>query len=341
MKALMKAMVLESNGGPLVEADRDVPAVQSGHILIKISHCGVCRTDLHIVDNELPEPKLPLVPGHEIVGTVVEIGAQEAVGNQAKDKTQSFKVGDRVGVPWLGSTCGHCRWCIRGKENLCDNAKFTGYTLDGGYAEYCLADARFCFHIPDGYDDAKAAPLLCAGLIGYRSYKMCGDAQKIGIYGFGAAAHIIAQVAANERREIYAFVRPQDNDARSLAMNLGCKWAGDSDGASPEKLDAAIIFAPVGKLVPYALSNLDKAGKLILGGIHMSDLPAMPYEILWQERSIKSVTNLTRADAAEFFEKAAQFNINCSVTVYPLQRANDALSDLRAGKFTGAAVLRV
>lgn len=331
MKTLMKAMILESHGGPLIEADRDVPQMKSGHLLIKISHCGVCRTDLHIVDNELPDPKLPLIPGHEIVGTVAQIA----------DNVAGFTIGDRVGVPWLGSTCGHCRWCASNRENLCDEAKFTGYTLDGGYAEFCLADARYCFKLPPGYDDAKAAPLLCAGLIGYRSYKMCGDAKKIGIYGFGAAAHIIAQVAVHEHRDLYAFVRPQDNDARSLALNLGCKWAGDSDGPCPDKLDAAIIFAPVGKLVPPALSNLDKAGKLILGGIHMSDLPAMPYDILWQERSIKSVTNLTRADAEEFFAKAAQFDINCSVSLYPLERANDALSDLRAGKFTGAAVLRI
>ena len=331
MKALMKAMVLEKHGGPLIQADRDVPAVKSGHLVIKISHCGVCRTDLHIVDKELPDPKLPLIPGHEIVGTVALIG----------DNVQGFAIGDRVGVPWLGSTCGHCRWCISERENLCDSAKFTGYTLDGGYAEYCLSDARYCFHIPEAYEDAKAAPLLCAGLIGYRSYKMCGDAKKIGIYGFGAAAHIIAQLAVHENRELYAFVRPQDNDARGLALNLGCKWAGDSDGLCPEKLDAAIIFAPIGALVPHALSNLDKAGKLILGGIHMSELPAMPYDILWQERSIKWVTNLTRVDAVEFFAKATQVNINCSVTVYPLDRANDALSDLRAGKFTGAAVLRI
>lgn len=327
----MKAMILESRGGPLVEADRDVPEVERGHLIVKITHCGVCRTDLHIIDNELKEPKLPLIPGHEIVGTVSAVG----------DRVQGFAVGDRVGVPWLGWTCGHCRWCVSDRENLCDEAKFTGYTLDGGYAEYCLADARYCFKLPKGYDDAKAAPLLCAGLIGYRSYKMCGDAKRIGIYGFGAAAHIIAQVAHHENRELYAFVRPQDNDARSLAMNLGCKWAGDSDAPSPEKLDAAIIFAPVGALVPHALSNLDKAGKLILGGIHMSELPAMPYDILWQERSIKSVTNLTRADAIEFFTKAQEVNINCSVTVYPLDKANDALNDLRAGKFTGAAVLRV
>lgn len=327
----MKAMILEARGGPLTQADRVIPGVEPGHLVVKVSHCGVCRTDLHIVDNELKEPKLPLIPGHEIVGTVAEVG----------DKVQGFAIGDRVGVPWLGWTCGHCRWCVSDRENLCDEAKFTGYTLDGGYAEYCLADARYCFRLPDGYNDAKAAPLLCAGLIGYRSYKMCGDAKRIGIYGFGAAAHIIAQVAHHENRELYAFVRPQDNDARSLAMNLGCKWAGDSDSASPDKLDAAIIFAPVGKLVPHALSNLDKAGRLVLGGIHMSELPAMQYEILWQERSIKSVTNLTRADAVEFFARAAEININCSVTVYPLDKANDALNDLRAGKFTGAAVLRV
>ncbi|MBX9952886.1 MAG: zinc-dependent alcohol dehydrogenase family protein [Candidatus Obscuribacterales bacterium] len=327
----MKAMVLDSRGGPLSQADHAVPEVCSGHLLIKVTHCGVCRTDLHIIDNELKEPALPLIPGHEIVGTVKTIG----------QKVQGFSVGDRVGVPWLGWTCGHCRWCVTDRENLCDEAKFTGYTIDGGYAEYCLADSRYCFKLPESYDDAKAAPLLCAGLIGYRSYKMCGDAKRIGIYGFGAAAHIIAQVAHHDGRELYAFVRPQDNDARSLAMNLGCKWAGDSDGPSPEKLDAAIIFAPVGELVPHALSNLDKAGKLVLGGIHMSDLPAMPYEILWQERSIKSVTNLTRADAIEFFARAAQININCAVTVYPLARANEALDDLRAGKFTGAAVLRI
>ena len=324
-------MILESHHGPLTQADRDVPEVESGHLLIKVSHCGVCRTDLHIVDQELPAPKLPLVLGHEIVGTVSAVG----------ERVTGFAIGDRVGVPWLGWTCGHCRWCVTDRENLCDEAKFTGYTLDGGYAEYCLADARYCFRIPEAYDDAKAAPLLCAGLIGYRAYKMCGDAKRIGIYGFGAAAHIIAQVAHHENRELYAFVRPQDNDARSLALNLGCKWAGDSNGASPDKLDAAIIFAPVGELVPHALSNLDKAGKLVLGGIHMSELPAMPYEILWQERSIKTVTNLTRADAVEFFKIAGQININCSITVYPLDQANDALNDLRAGKFTGAAVLRV
>lgn len=324
-------MILESRGGPLIQADRDVPGIQPGHLIIKVSHCGVCRTDLHIVDNDLKEPKLPLIPGHEIIGTVAEIG----------DRVQGFAIGDRVGVPWLGWTCGHCRWCISQRENLCDEARFTGYTLDGGYAEYCIADARYSFPLPHGYDDSRAAPLLCAGLIGYRSYKMCGDAKRIGIYGFGAAAHIIAQVAIHENRELYAFVRPQDNDARSLAMNLGCKWAGDSDTSSPAKLDAAIIFAPVGKLVPYALSNLNKAGRLVLGGIHMSELPAMPYEILWQERSIKSVTNLTRADAVEFFAKAAEININCSVTVYPLNKANDALNDLRSGKFAGAAVLRI
>jgi propanol-preferring alcohol dehydrogenase len=288
----------------------------------------VCRTDLHVVDDELPAVPHPLVPGHEIVGTVAACG--DGV---------SLPAGARLGVPWLGSTCGHCRYCRAGQENLCDHARFTGYQLDGGYAEYVLADARFCLPLPDALDDAHAAPLLCAGLIGYRAYRMCGDARRLGLYGFGAAAHLVAQMARFDGRECLAFVRPGDTAAADFARTLGCSWAGTSDRPPPEELDAAIIFAPAGELVPAALAAVRKGGAVVCGGIHMSDIPSFPYSLLWGERSIRSVANLTRADGTGFMELAARMPLDVRVETFPLEQANEALDRLRRGELAGAAVL--
>jgi alcohol dehydrogenase, propanol-preferring len=325
----MRAMVLEEPRGKLQLRDLPAPVPGPGHVVIRVTACGVCRTDLHVVDGELDRPKLPLVPGHEIVGRI------EALG----DGVSGLAVGQRVGVPWLGHTCGECRYCLAGAENLCDAPGFTGYTIDGGYAEACVADAAYVFPLPEGPDDAALAPLLCAGLIGYRSLKMAGDAQVIGIYGFGAAAHIMAQVAGHQGRRILAFTSPGDRAAQAFARELGAVWAGGSDEPSPEPLDAAIIFAPAGPLVPAALRATRKGGVVVCGGIHMSDIPAFPYAILWGERRIVSVANLTRADGEEFLAIAPRAGVTTEVVTYPLEQANEALADLRHGRLTGAAVL--
>jgi propanol-preferring alcohol dehydrogenase len=309
--------------------ERPIPRPGPGEILIEIEACGVCRTDLHVVDGELPRAKLPIVPGHEIVGRVAAVGAD--VTGFARD--------ERVGVPWLGATCGVCPYCRDGRENLCDRPLFTGYTRDGGYATHTLADARFCFPLPDNLDAAEAAPLLCAGLIGWRSYRMAGDAAAIGLYGFGAAAHILAQVAAWQGRSVYAFTRAGDEASQNFARSLGAVWAGGSDQLPPEPLDAAIIFAPVGALVPAALRAVKKGARVVCGGIHMSDIPSFPYRILWEERQLVSVANLTRQDAREFLAIAPQAGIKMHVTRYPLADANTALADLRSGRLEGAAVL--
>ena len=327
----MLAMVLEKPGFPLEARDIPVPAPGPGQIRVKVSASGVCRTDLHLVDGELPDPKLPIVPGHEIVGVVDRSG----------DGVERFGVGDRVGIPWLGWTCGECRYCRSGRENLCDNARFTGYTIDGGYAEYTVADQRYCFPIPTGYPDLQAAPLLCAGLIGYRSYRMAGDAQRLGLYGFGASAHIVAQIAVHQGREICAFTKPNDIGGQEFARRLGAVWAGGSNESPPVELDAAIIFAPVGGLVPAALRALAKGGVVVCAGIHMSDIPSFPYEILWGERAVRSVANLTRQDGEELLQIAPQVPVETHVEVYPLTQANEALTALREGKVMGAAVLRV
>jgi propanol-preferring alcohol dehydrogenase len=325
----MKAMVLEQPGRPLRLQQLAKPVPGPRQVLVKVSACGVCRTDLHVVDGELTGPKLPLVPGHEIVGRV------EAVGAGA----ERFDIGDRVGIPWLGHTCGVCSYCREGKENLCDAPAFTGYQIDGGYAQYTVADADYCFALPDRYSDVEAAPLLCAGLIGYRSLRMAGEARHLGIYGFGAAAHIVAQVARFQGRSVYAFTRPGDTAAQAFACQLGCVWAGGSDEAPPEKLDAAIIFAPVGALVPLALAQVRKGATVVLGGIHMSDVPAMPYELLWGERAVRSVANLTRRDAEEFLVLAGQVPLQIHAVPFALETANEALGQLRSGQLTGAAVL--
>src|SRR2546425_2192403 len=327
----MRAMTLENPRTPLVMRERPAPAPAPGEILIEIAACGVCRTDLHVVDGELPNPKLPIVPGHEIVGRVAAMGA--AVAGLAS--------GERVGVRWLGSTCGLCPYCRSGRENLCDRPLFTGYTRDGGYATRALADARYCFPLPERRDDAEVAPFLCAGLIGWRSYRMAGGGeggtrgagrQALGLYGFGAAAHILAQVAAWQGRRVYAFTRAGDEAAQAFAKSLGAVWAGGSDELPPEPLDAAIIFAPVGALVPLALKAVKKGGRVVCGGIHMSDIPSFPYRILWEERLLVSVANLTRADAREFLAVAPQAGIRTETTRYPLDKANEALADLRAGR---------
>ncbi|MGE5220569.1 MAG: zinc-dependent alcohol dehydrogenase family protein [Chloroflexota bacterium] len=325
----MRAMIFERPGTGLRLVDIPVPKPGPEQVLIRVSACAVCRTDLHVVDGELTNPKLPLIPGHEIVGTVAEVGAS----------VSRFKVGDRVGVPWLGWTCGQCGDCRSARENLCDRAKFTGYTLDGGYSEYTVADHRFCFPIADAYSDAEAAPLLCAGLIGYRSLAKAGAGKRLGIYGFGAAAHIVAQVARYQQREIYAFTRPGDEEAKNFALDLGAVWAGVSDELPPVKLDAAIIFAPVGALVPQALKAVGKGGTVVCGGIHMSDIPSFPYSILWEERSICSVANLTRRDGEEFMALAPKIPVRTEVGTFPLEQANEALNRLRDGKVQGAAVL--
>jgi len=327
----MRAMLFEDVGQPLRMATLDPPRPPAGQVLIRVRACAVCRTDLHVRDGELPHPKLPLVLGHEIVGIV------EAVGNGVT----RLGAGDRVGVPWLGWTCGTCRFCRDGRENLCDGAKFTGYTLDGGYADYTVADERFCFRIPEGFSDIQAAPLLCAGLIGYRSLRAAGESERLGLYGFGAAAHIIAQVATHQGRRIFAFTKPGDTMGQAFARTLGAAWAGDATQPTPEPLDAAIIFAPVGDLVPIALQAVVKGGIVVCAGIHMSDLPSMPYAHLWGERSLRSVANLTRRDGEEFFAIAPQIPVRTHVQPYPLEEANRALDDLHGGKVQGAAVLIV
>jgi propanol-preferring alcohol dehydrogenase len=328
----MRAMVLEKQGQPLRYAEVQVPRPGPDQILIRVLACGVCRTDLHIMDGELTEPKLPLIPGHEIVGTVVWAGGN--VGN--------FSVGDRVGVPWLGYTDGTCRYCRMGRENLCEHPLFTGYTIDGGFAEYTVADQRYCFRIPGLYGDTEAAPLLCAGLIGYRSYRMIGEhVERLGIYGFGAAAHIIAQVAKHQGKRIYAFTRQGDIQAQEFARGLGAVWAGDSTEQPPERLDAAIIFAPVGSLLVEALRATDRGGTVVCGGIHMSDIPSFPYRILWEERVVRSVANLERRDGDEFMKIAPDVPVRTEVRLFPLAEANDAVDRLRRGEIRGAAVLNI
>ncbi len=325
----MKAMVLKKQGERLVEEDLPIPVPGQDQVLIKILACAVCRTDLHVVDGDLKHPKSPLIPGHEIIGEIVQTGA----------RVRQFKAGERVGVPWLGHTCNECHYCRSNHENLCDNAQFTGYDIDGGYAEYTVADARFCFHIPSNYSDEHAAPLMCAGLIGYRSFAMCGDALNIGFYGFGAAAHILIQVANHQGRKIYAFTRKGDKKGQDFARKMGAVWAGNSEEMPPDPLDAAIIFAPAGPLVPLALKAVRKAGVVVCAGIHMSDIPSFPYEILWGERQLKSVANLTRKDGDDFLKIASEMQINTEIHTYPLTEANKALDDLRNGTFNGAAVL--
>src|ERR1051325_1640358 len=325
----MRAMLLDAPRQPLRAAEIPTPKPDDTQVLIQIRACAVCRTDLHVVDGELPHPKLPLVLGHEIVGVVAQTGA----------RATRFKTGDRVGVPWLGWACGECQFCRSGRENLCERARFTGYTLDGGYAEFVAADEQFCFPIPDSYADAEAAPLLCAGLIGYRSLAKTGEARRLGIYGFGAAAHIVTQIALHQGRQVFACVRPRDRAAQAFAKSLGAVWAGDSDKTAPERLDAAIIFAPVGALVPHALRAVGKGGIVVCGGIHMSDVPAFPYEILWHERTLCSVANLTRRDGEEFFALAPRVPVRTTVEEFPLAQANEALARLRDGQVRGAAAL--
>jgi alcohol dehydrogenase, propanol-preferring len=325
----MHAMVLRKTRQPLVWEERPRPVAGPGQVLLKVLACAVCRTDLHVVDGELPDPKLPLVPGHEIVANVVSLG----------EGVTAWRIGDRVGVPWLGTTCGICRYCLRGQENLCGQAKFTGYQLDGGYAEYTVADAHSCLRIPEGFSDTEAAPLLCAGLIGYRSLKMTADARRVGIYGFGAAAHLVTQVALHQGREIYAFTRSGDEQAQAFARRLGACWAGGSEDSPPEELDAAILFAPVGALVPLALRDVCRGGTVVCGGIHMSDIPSFPYRLLWGERILRSVANLTHRDGIEFLELAPKIPVKSEVTAIPLRDANAALDRLRKGQVTGALVL--
>jgi propanol-preferring alcohol dehydrogenase len=329
MMATMRAMVLDRPKTPLVMRERPLPSPVAGEILIEVKACGVCRTDLHVVDGELEHPKLPVVPGHEIVGRVVSLG----------DGVSGFAVGERVGVPWLGATCGVCHYCRSGQENLCDAPVFTGYTRDGGYATHAVADVRFCFSLGEAGDDAAITPWMCAGLIGWRSYHMAGEGTNLGLYGFGAAAHILAQVATWQGRRVFAFTRNGDTAAQDFARSFGAVWAGNSDEAPPEALDAAIIFAPVGALVPLALKAVRKGGRVVCGGIHMSDIPGFPYAQLWEERHIMSVANLTRQDAHEFLTIAPRAGVRCEITRYPLANANEALSDLRDGRLQGAAVL--
>ena len=325
----MRAMVLHAPGERLRAEDRPVPRPERHDVLLRVLACGICRTDLHVVDGELREPRLPLVPGHQIVGEVVACGA--GVGG--------FAAGERIGVPWLGGSCGECEFCRAGEENLCDRAVYTGYQVDGGFAEYCVADARYCFPVPPGFDAVQAAPLLCAGLIGYRSYRPARAARRIGFYGFGAAAHILVQVARHHGQEVYAFTRPGDTAAQEFARGLGAVWAGDSSAAAPVALDAAIIFAPDGELVPRALRAVRKGGRVVCAGIHMSDIPSFPYADLWGERRIESVANLTRRDGEEFLPLAAALPVRTEVHRYALADVNRALDDLRAGRFTGAAVV--
>ena len=325
----MRAMVLEEPRRPLVMRERPLPEPAADEIVVEIAACGVCRTDLHVVDGELPNPKLPVVPGHEIVGRIAAMG----------ERVTGLAIGQRIGVPWLGHTCGVCPYCRAARENLCDRPLFTGYTRDGGYATHAVADARYAFPLPERMDDAGVAPLLCAGLIGWRSYRMAGEGRALGLYGFGAAAHILAQVAAWQGRRVHAFTRAGDKAAQAFARSLGAVWAGGSDEMPPEPLDAAIIFAPVGALVPAALKAVKKGGRVVCGGIHMSDIPSFPYRLLWEERHVVSVANLTREDAREFLSLAPQAGLRTEVTRYPLDRANAALADLREGRLQGAAVL--
>ena len=325
----MRAMVLEAPGSSLRQMELPVPGYGSNDILLKVSACGVCRTDLHLVDGELPEPLLPLIPGHEIVGTVVAKG----------DKVERFAIGQRLGVPWLGYTCGHCRYCKSGRENLCDHARFTGYTLNGGYADHAVANQYYCLPLPKDYSDAEAAPLLCAGLIGYRALVAAGDADRIGIYGFGAAAHIVAQIARWQGRKVFAFTKPGDLAGQVFARELGAAWAGDSSTPPPDELDAAILFAPVGALVPEALRHTAKGGRVVCAGIHMSDVPGFPYSILWGERTVRSIANLTRRDGEEFFDIAIKSGVRTEVETFRLEDANEALDRLRQGRIRGAAVL--
>lgn len=325
----MRAMQLEKIGAPLRLVDMPIPSPNPDQILIQIHACGVCRTDLHLIDGELPHPNLPIVPGHQIVGTVAKLG----------ENVQLFKLGDRVGVPWLQGSCESCSYCLSGRQNLCDNALFTGYSVNGGYAEYCVANAAYTFPIPPHYSDIQAAPLLCAGLIGYRALKLAGPARHIGFYGFGASAHILAQVVRHRGGSVYAFTRPGDLATQQFAKSLGAVWAGGSDEKPPVPLDAAILFAPVGALVPTALRAVAKGGTVVSAGIHMSDIPSFPYSILWEERCLRSVANLTKEDGREFLAIAAEFPIKTHITTYPLEKANAALEDLRHGRFSGAAVL--
>jgi alcohol dehydrogenase, propanol-preferring len=325
----MKAMLLKSGEDKLQQAEIPIPTPTENQVLLKISVCGICRTDLHVLEGDLPNPKLPLVLGHEIVGVVAAKGAL----------VSDFQIGQRLGVPWLGYTCSHCQYCLSQHENLCDHALFTGYNLDGGFAEYTVADQRYCFPIPDQYVDAEAAPLLCAGLIGYRALVAAGDAKRIGIYGFGAAAHIITQIACAQQREIYAFTREGDIESQQFAREMGSIWAGDSGFSPPQEMDAAIIFAPVGELVPIALKQIKKGGKVVCAGIHMSEIPAFPYEILWGEREICSIANLTRQDGEAFFKLATSIKIDTRVTAFPLVKANEAIQKLQNGQINGAAVL--
>jgi propanol-preferring alcohol dehydrogenase len=326
----MRAMIFEQPGAPLnCRADWPIRQPAARDVLLRVHACGVCRTDLHVIDGELSAPKPHLIPGHEIVGIVEQIGTE----------VEQLAVGQRVGVPWLGWTCGECVYCRSGRENLCDRPRFTGYTIDGGYAEYAVADERYCFPIPAAFSDVQAAPLLCAGLIGYRALRFAGDARRIGLYGFGAAAHITAQVARFRGQEVFAFTKPGDSKGQQFARSLGAVWAGGSDVAPPEPLDAALIFAPVGALIPSALAATVKGGVVICGGIHMSDIPPLPYDLLWGERSVRSVANLTRRDGEEFLAIAAQIPVQTTTTEFPLEQANEALAGLRAGRFEGAAVL--
>lgn len=327
----MKAMVLEEGQQELSLQELPKPSPSASQVLINVYCCGVCRTDLHILDRDLDEPNLPLVPGHQIIGMVERTG----------EEVTEFSLGDKVGVPWLGETCGHCQFCKNDQENLCDNAQFTGYDFNGGFAEFAVADAQYCFSIPEDYPDTQAAPLLCAGLIGYRSLRKAGEAQKLGFYGFGSAAHILTQVALHQDREVYAFTRPGDTESQEFARELGAVWADGSDEEPSEKLDAAIIFAPVGPLVPRSLRALKKGGTVVCAGIHMSDIPEFPYHILWEERSVESVANLTRRDGDEFLELAPKVPVKTNVSTYPLEEANHALNDLREGNFEGSAVLQI
>jgi propanol-preferring alcohol dehydrogenase len=328
----MRAMVLDKPKQPLELRDVPKPKPRRGQLLVRVSTCAVCRTDLHLVDGELPNPKLPLIVGHQIVARVEEVG---------EETNSQFKVGDRVGIPWLGWTDGDCAYCRSGRENLCDNARFTGYTIDGGYAEFTVADARYCFHLPERYDDVEVAPLLCAGVIGYRSYRKTGDARRLGLYGFGNAAHLIAQIAIYEGRELLVFTRPGDKATQQAAKELGAVWAGGSDEMPPEKLDAAIIFASVGSLVPAALRALAKGGIVVCGGIHMTDIPSFAYADLWEERVITSVANLTRRDGEEFFEIVPRVPVRTHTETFPLEQANTALDLFRASKLSATAVLRI
>lgn len=325
----MQAMILHAQGEPLQQEEVPKPSPSSTQLLLKVHACGICRTDLHILDKELEHPKLPLIPGHQIVGTVEEMGSS----------VSGFTIGERVGVPWLGSTCGHCFYCTHNRENLCDDAAYTGYTLNGGFAEYCVAEAAYSFPLPEGLSDTQVAPLICAGLIGYRAFRKADPENRLGLYGFGSAAHILTQIATQQGIEVYAFTREGDRKGQDFACSVGACWAGSSDEKPAEELDAAIIFAPVGALIPLALKAVRKGGRVICGGIHMSDIPSFPYKDLWEERSIESVANLTREDANQFFTLIRDIPLKIEVTTYPLDRVNEALEDLRSGAFSGSAVI--